>query len=66
MNISVVKVKQYSSSYKNILMVDGVPVCIVRGTKSLNDCISYLMNCNPSLKDGKVMKLFDKLKGGAE
>lgn len=66
MNISTTKVKQYGSTYKNILMVDSVPVCIVRGSKSLNDCISYLMNGEPILKDGAIMKLLDKLKGGKE
>jgi len=64
MNISTIKIKQYSSTYKHLLMVDSVPVCIVRGNKSLNDCISYLMSGTPSLKDGKIMKLLDKLKGG--
>ena len=64
MNISTAKVKQYGSTYKHILMVEGIPVCIVRGNKSLNDCISYLMNGTPVLKDGKIVKLLDKLKGG--
>ena len=66
MNISTVKVKQYNSSYKHILMVEGIPVCIVRGTKSLNDCINYLMNGEPTLKDGRIMKILDKVKGGEE
>ena len=66
MNISTTKVKQYGSTYKHILMVDSVPVCVVRGSKSLNDCISYLMNDEPILKDGAIMKLLDKLKGGKE
>ena len=66
MNISTVKVKEYNSTYKHILMVDGIPVCIVRGTKNLTDCINYLMNGEPSLKDGKVMKLLEKVKGRSE
>lgn len=66
MNISTVKVKEYNSTNKHVLMVEGIPVCIVRGNKSLNDCISYLINGEPLLKDGKIMKLLDKVKGGAE
>lgn len=62
MNISTVKVKQYSSTYKHVLMVEEIPVCIVRGTKTLNDCINYLMNGEPSLKDGRIMKLLDELR----
>ena len=66
MTISTAKVKQYGSTYKHILIVDGNPVCLVRGDKSLNDCISYLMNGEPSLKDGKIQKLLDRVKEGAE
>lgn len=66
MNISTVKVKEYNSTHKHILLVDGVPVCIVRGAKSLNDCINYLMNGEPSLKDGKIMKFLDKAKEGEQ
>ena len=47
-------------------MVEGIPICIVRGTKSLNDCINYLMNGKPSLKDGRIMKILDKVKEGGE
>lgn len=66
MTLSTVKVKEYSSTNKYILLVNGKPVCIVRGKKSLNDCIGYLMNGEPLLKDGRIMKLLDKVKGGAE
>lgn len=66
MTISSVKVKEYNSTNKHILMVDGNPVCIVRGNKSLNDCISYLMNGEPDLKDGRIKKILDKAKGGTD
>lgn len=62
MDISTVKVKQYGSKYKYVLLVDSVPLCITRGVNSLNDCISYLMNGEPKLKDGRIMKIFDKVR----
>ena len=62
--ISVVKAKQYSSTYKHILMINGVPAVIVRGNQSLSDCISYFMNGEPELKDGKIMKILDNIKKG--
>ena len=62
MNISTVKIKEYNSTKKHVLMVEGIPVCIVKGNKSVNDCISYLMNGEPQLKDGKIMKLLYKLR----
>lgn len=66
MTISSVKVKEYNSTNKHILMVDEKLVCVVRGNKSLNDCISYLMNGEPPLKDGRIQKILDKLKEGGE
>lgn len=66
MTISSVKVKEYNSTNKHILMVDGKPVCITRGNKSLNDCISYLMNGEPDLKDGRIKKILDKVKEGGK
>lgn len=66
MNINIVKIKEYNSTYKHILVVNGTPICIVRGNNSLNDCISYLMNGEPSLKDGKIKRLLDKVKGGEQ
>lgn len=66
MNISSVKVKEYNSTNKHILMVDGNPVCIARGNKSLNDCISYLMNGEPDLKDRRIKKILDKVKEGGK
>ena len=67
MEISTTKVKQYSSKYKNVLLIDGVPVCITRGHKSLNDCISYLLTGEPKLRDGKIMRILEKYrKGGAK
>ena len=64
--ISVVKVKQYSSTYKQILMINGVPAVIVRGNESLSDCIGYFMNGEPELKDGKIMKILDNIKKGGD
>ena len=62
MDISTVKVKQYGSKHKYILLVEGIPVCITRGINSLNDCISYLMIGEPKLKDGRIMKILDKVR----
>ena len=62
--MSTAKVKQYSSKYKHILLIDGIPVCITRGTKSLNDCISYLLTGEPKLKDGSIMRLLDAYRNG--
>lgn len=44
MDIKVEKVKQYNSTYKNILMVDGMPICIVAGDKKQVNVFSILVD----------------------
>lgn len=60
MDIKVIKVKQYNSTYKNILMVDGIPICIVAGDKKTSECIQYLSGYNADINDGKIKKILDK------
>ena len=66
MKINIIKVKEYNAPRKNIICVNGKPVCIVRGVNTLNKCISYLLNGEPDLADGRIKKILDKVKGGAE
>lgn len=66
MKISTARVKQYNATYKHILIVDGVPVCMARSRHTLNDCIGYLMNGTPLLSDGKIMKILDKVRHESE
>jgi hypothetical protein len=42
MNITQTRVKQYNSTYKTIISVDGVPVCITRSNKRASDIMFYL------------------------
>lgn len=60
MDIKVEKVKQYNSTYKNVLMVDGTPICIVAGDKKASECIQYLSGYNVNINDGKIKKILDK------
>lgn len=60
MGINVVKVKQYNSTYKNILMIDGNPVCIVAGDRKASECIQYFSGYNVDVNDGKIKKILDK------
>ena len=62
MEISTARVKQYNSTYKHILIVNGSPVCMARSSRTLNDCIGYLMNGTPLLSDGKIMKILDRVR----
>ena len=60
MEIKEVKVKQYNSTYKHIVMVDGVPICITESGKRASECIQYLSGYNADINDGKIRKILDK------
>lgn len=60
MDIKVEKVKQYNSTYKNVLMVDGKPICIVAGDKKMSECIQYTSGYNADINDGKIKKILNK------
>ena len=54
------KVKQYNSTYKHVLMVDGIPVCVTESDKRASECIQYLNGYNADINDGKIKKILDK------
>ena len=60
MNIKTYKIKQYNSTYKHILVVDGVPVCATQGGKQMSKCIQYLSGYNVNISDGRIKKILDK------
>lgn len=60
MDVRVLKVKQYNSTYKRILMIDDNPVCIVASDKRASECIQYLNGYNADINDGKIKKVLDK------
>lgn len=60
MNIKTYKIKQYNSTYKHILVVDGEPVCAAQGGKQISKCIQYLSGYNVNISDGRIKKILDK------
>lgn len=62
MNITQTKVKQYNSTYKTIISVDGIPVCITRSNKRASDIVSYLSGYEVEINDGKLKKQLNKIR----
>lgn len=63
MNINAYRVKQYNSTTKTVITVDGVPVCIVAGKGiTASNVMAYLQGCDVEIKDGAVKKVLDKVK----
>ena len=55
--IKVYKVPQYMSKNVNVICVDGVPVCTVRGNKITSDIVAKLSGYDIEIKDGKINRL---------
>lgn len=66
MKIEVFNVKQYNSTYKRVLLVDGRPVIITKGENRMSQCIAYLSDKRINISDGKVKKILDKISKGGE
>lgn len=62
MKITQTRVKQYNSTYKTVIAVDGVPVCITRSNKRASDIVSYLSGYDVEINDGKIKKQLDKIR----
>ena len=61
--INAYRVKQYNSTTKTVITVDGVPVCIVAGKGiTASNIIAYLQGCDVEIKDGAVKKALNKVK----
>ena len=64
MKLTQTRVKQYNSTYKTVITVDGVPVCITRSNKRASDIVSYLSGYEVEINDGKLKKHLDKIREG--
>lgn len=62
MNITTKRVKQYNSTTKTVIMVNGDPVCIVQGCgKTVSNIIAYLNGYDVPIADGAIKKALDKI-----
>ena len=67
MRIDTYRVKQYNSTSKTVVCIDGKPICIVQGFgKTLSNIISYIQGYDVEIFDGKIKKILDKYKAEGE
>lgn len=67
MNITTHRIKQYNSTYKTVVCVDGEPICIVAGVgKTLSNVIAYLNGYDADIADGKIKKALDMCRAESE
>lgn len=65
MNIKVYRVLQFSAKCVNVICVDDVPLCTVRGRKNTNAIITKLNGYDANITDGRIDRLIkQKLKEG--
>lgn len=64
---SIHRIKQYNSTYKTVVCVDGKPICIVAGVgKTLSNVIAYLNGYDVDITDGKIKKILNICKAERE
>ena len=61
MRIETFKVKQYNSTYKHVLVVDGEPVLVTQSENRMSQCIAYLSDKRIEINDGVIKKKLDAL-----
>lgn len=64
MVIQTFRVKQYNSKPVTVLVVNGEPICTVRGGDSLSKILSRLSGYDVSLFDKKIERKIDSIRGG--
>lgn len=62
MDIKTYRVKQYNLKPVTVVMVDGVPICTVRGKRSLSNILAYLQGYDVEISDGKIRKRLEELR----
>lgn len=62
MDVKTYRVQQYCSKPVTVVMVGGVPVCTVRGKRSLSNIIAYLQGYDVEIADGKIKKRLERLR----
>lgn len=60
MKVTTEKVKQYNSTYKVLLFLDGKCICILSSSARASECIQYLYGYDADITDGKIKKILDK------
>ena len=61
MKVTTKRVKQYNSTTKTVVMVNGDPICIVQGCgKTVSNIMAFLEGYDVEIKDGKIKKILER------
>ena len=60
-DVKIYRVPQFMSKRVNVICVDGVPVCTVRGKKSTSDIIAKLSGYDVNICDGRINKISNRI-----
>ena len=67
MKIDTYRVKQYNSTSKTVVCIDGKPICIVQGCgKTLSNIIAYIHGYDVKINDGRIKKIIDEYTAESE
>ena len=61
LQIKVYKVPQFMSKNINVITVNNIPICTVRGKKNLSKIMSKLNGYDVTIEDGRINKIVNTL-----
>lgn len=60
MDVKTMKIKQYNSTWKHLLIIDGEPVCIFESANRIAEALQYINGYDSAINDGHIKKILDK------
>lgn len=60
MDVKIMKLKQYNSTWKHLLVINGEPLCIFDSQNRANEALQYLNGYDADINDGHVKKVLNK------
>lgn len=63
MIVTTKRVKQYNSTTKTVVIIDGEPLCIVQGCgRTVSNILAYLDGYDVEISDGRIKNLLTKVR----
>lgn len=60
MDVKIMKLKQYNSTWKHLLVINGDPLCVFESQNRLNEALQYVNGYDADINDGYIKKILDK------
>lgn len=60
MDVKIMKLKQYNSTWKHLLLINDEPLCFFESQNRVNEALHYVNGYDANIDDGYIKKILDK------